>query len=90
MDETAISCNMPNNVTVHKIDYKTMIIKTKRQEKLRVSVILSIFCDGRRLKSYAKFKGAKNGKIYNSLSKLEIVKNKNFIINVNKNAWSII
>lgn len=84
MDETAIFSNMPNNATVHKIRCKTILL----QEKLRVSVILSICGDGRRLTLYIIFKGARNGKIYKSLSNLEIVKNKKTFINVNKNAWS--
>ena len=33
---------MPNNVTILKIDSKTISIKTKKQEKLRVSVIIFI------------------------------------------------
>ena len=88
MDETAISYSMTNNVTLHKIGYKTISIKTQRQEKLLVSVILSICVYGRRLKLHVIFKGAKNGKIYNLLFKLEIVKNKKAIININKNAWA--
>ena len=35
MNETAISYNMPNNVTVHKIGCKTISIKAQRQEKIR-------------------------------------------------------
>ena len=35
IDETAISYNMPNNVTIHKIGCKTISIKAQRQEKLR-------------------------------------------------------
>ena len=42
MDETVFSYNMPNNVTILKIDSKTISIKTKKQENIRVSAIIFI------------------------------------------------
>lgn len=79
---------MPNNVTILKIDSKTISIKTKKQEKLRVSVIIFISGYWNKLKPYDIFKGEKNGKIFKLFSDLEFVKNKKVFINVNKNSWT--
>ena len=55
---------MPSNKTVHKIGDKTITIKTQQKEKLRISVILAICSNGKKLKPFIIFKGAKNGKIF--------------------------
>ena len=44
MDETAPAMNIPSNKTVHKVGAKTICVKTQRQEKARISVILAC-CD---------------------------------------------
>ena len=62
MDETTLQYNMPSNKTVHKIGAKTITIKTQQQEKLRISLILAICVNGKKLKPYIIFKGAKIGK----------------------------
>lgn len=61
MDETALTMNIPSNKTVHKIGSKTICIKTQRQEKARVSVILAFCANGVKLKPFIIIKGAKNG-----------------------------
>ena len=73
MDETAFNYNMNSKATKHKICAKTIMIKTQNQEKLRISAIMSIWGNGERLKPYLIFKGAHNGRIYHSLSKLKEV-----------------
>ena len=42
IDETSFTYSMHSNVTLHKIGAKTIMIKTQKQEKLRISVIMSI------------------------------------------------
>ena len=86
MDETALQYNMPSNKTVHKIGAKTITIKTQQQEKLRISVILAICSNGKKLKPFIIFKGAKNGKIFKTLLKEECVTSKKCIIACNANA----
>ena len=88
MDETAINYNMPPNTTVNKIGAKIIFIKTQRQEKARISVILAICGDVVKLQPYIIFKGAKKGNIYKKLLKNELVKKNKFFITCNCNAWS--
>ena len=88
MDETALQYNMPSNKTVHKIGAKTITINTQQQEKLRISVILAICSNGKKLKPFIIFKGAKKGKIFKNLLKEEYVISKKCIIACNANAWS--
>ena len=61
-DETALSYNIPPNKTVHHIGQKTIVIRTLKQEKARISAILSITASGEKLKPYIIFKGAKLAK----------------------------
>ena len=63
MDETALQLNMPFHKTVHKVGAKTVSIKTQRQEKCRISFILSICSNGDKLKPFIIIKGAKNSLI---------------------------
>jgi hypothetical protein len=76
MDETALTMNMPSNKTVHKVGVKTICIKTQRQEKARISVILTCCANGIELKPFITFKGGKNGSIYKNLIKEIYVKEK--------------
>ena len=64
MDETELQLNMTFHKTVHKVGTKRISIKTQRQEKCRISVILSIYSKGEKLKTLIILKGAKNGSIY--------------------------
>ena len=88
LDETALQYNMPFHKTIHKIGAKTITIKTQRQEKSRISLILSIAGDGSKLIPYVIFKGAKEGKIIKSLKSTSYVKENRCICFTNKNAWS--
>ena len=64
------------------------MIKTQNQEKLRISATMSICGNGERLKPYLIFKGAHNGRINHSLSKLNEVNKGLVVINVNNYAWA--
>ena len=88
MDETALNYNMPPNTTINKIGAKTIVIKTQRQEKTRISVILAICGNGDKLPPYIIFKGAKKGNIYKKLLNNDLVKKNKCIITCNCNAWS--
>ena len=61
-DETALCYNIPPNKTVHHIGKKTIVIRTLKQEKTRIPLILSITASGEKLKPYIIYKRAKNGK----------------------------
>ena len=80
MDETALMYNMPFNKTIHKIGQKTITIATQKQEKSRISCILSINAEGNILKPYIIFKGAQKGKIYKSLINTDEVVSKKCVV----------
>ena len=88
MDEVAIQMNMPSNKTVHKVGAKTIVINTQRQEKLRVSVILSFSDSGEKLKPFVIFKDKKYGNIYKNLIREDLIKKNKVEIFVNENAWA--
>ena len=88
MEETALQYNMPSSKTFHKIGDKTITIKTQQQEKIRIFLILTICANGKKLKPYIIFKGAKHGKIFKTLLKEECVTTKKCIFAFNANAWS--
>jgi hypothetical protein len=48
-DETPIFFNMPANTTVDTKGSKSVLDKTKGHEKLRITVMLSVLADGRKL-----------------------------------------
>ena len=90
VDETVLCYNMPFNKTIHKCGAKTICIRTQRQEKWRISILLGIAGDGIKLIPYGIFKGAANGKIIKDLNKTKYVTEKRCICQTNKNAWSSI
>ena len=49
MDETALAMNIPSNKTVHKVGVKIICVKTQRQEKARISIILACCANGIKL-----------------------------------------
>ena len=63
------------------------MIKTYRQDKERVSIILAVSAFGSKLPPLLIFKGKKGGRIEKKLNQLPIVKNKNIFILCNGNAW---
>lgn len=85
MDETALNYNMPLNTTVHKVGAKTIFIKTLRQEKARVSVILSICGNGDKLPLILFLNVLKKGVF---IKKNELAKKNKCYITCNCNAWS--
>ena len=73
---------------MHHIGQKTIVIRTLKQEKARISLILSISAAGQKLKPYIIFKGAKSCKIYHVLINNELVKKKLCEVSCNTNAWA--
>lgn len=53
---------MPPNYTICKKDTKNIIIRTQRQEKCRVSIMLTILANGEKLSPLVIFKGSDNNK----------------------------
>ena len=82
MDETPIFFNKYPNKTFAKKSNKSILIKTKSQEKCRVSVILSITADGNKLPPFLIFKAKEEGYREKKLSELNVVKNKNVLLPV--------
>ena len=62
----------------------------QRQEKARISVILTCCANEIKLNPYIIFKGAKNDLIYKNLIKENYIKEKKTEIYVNSNTWVII
>ena len=88
MDESPIFFNMVPKKKIAKRGKKTILIKTQNQEKVRISIILTISADGDKLKPLIIFKGKTGGLIEKNLSKnLYIIANK-YVICVNQNAWA--
>ena len=69
MNETPLSFNMIQTKTIAKKGTKSIINKTLEQEKLYVSVLLTIIADGGRLPPYIIFKAKRQGKIEKELQK---------------------
>ena len=65
MDKTPIFFNMPSNKTVELKGKKTVHVVTQNQEKMRVSLLLSVLADGTKLPPYIIFKGNNSSPIYN-------------------------
>ena len=88
MDETPIFLNMPPSKTIAKKGSKTVFIRTQNQEKVRISVLLTIAADGTKLPPFVIFKDKKHGKNEENLKKLSMVQNGEVFIACNENAWS--
>ena len=88
MDETPIFLNMPPSKTIAKKGAKTVFIRTHNQEKVRISVLLTIAADGTKLPPFVIFKDKKHGKNEENLKKLPMVQNGEVFVACNENAWS--
>lgn len=73
--------------TIHFKGKKTITIKTTNQEKVRVSLLLTITANGGKLPPLFIFKSKKGGTIEKSLKKYKEVINGNAFIACNENAW---
>ena len=57
----AFQLNMPTNKTIHKVENKTIYLRIKNQEKLRLSVLLSSYSNGWKIKALCYiYRGSKN------------------------------
>ena len=88
IDETPIFFSTVPSKTIAKKGGKTIIIRTQKQEKCIVSVLLTITADGGKLAPYLIFKAKSGGRIENELQKDEHVLNKQCYISCNENAWA--
>ena len=80
MDETPIYLESISKNTIAPIGEKSVYIRTHGGEKTRITVILTIRADGRKLPPFLVFKGEKNGKKESILNNCEnCKKNKIFI-----------
>ena len=80
---------MPSNKTVELKGKKTVHVVTQNQEKMRVSLLLSVLADGTKLPPYIIFKGNNSSPILTKeLSNLPHIKNKEIFFAFNINAWT--
>jgi hypothetical protein len=59
-DETPVFFDMPANTTIDTKSSKSVLVKTTGLEKLRISVMLSVLADGRKLTPFVILKRKKN------------------------------
>ena len=85
IDETPIFLNMVSKKTIHFKGKKTITIKTTNQEKVRVSLLLTITAEGGKLPPLFIFKSKKGGTIEKHLNKYNEVLNHNAFILCNEN-----
>lgn len=88
MEETAQQYNISSKKTLHKDGVKSIVIREQWQEKCRVSLILYIVGDGKKLVPFVIFKYAHKDQIYKLLLLKNFVKEKKCILVCNNNAWS--
>ena len=79
---------MPITKTIVKKGSRQVIVKTQNQEKLRISVILTILADGSKLAPLIIFKAKDRSLVYNQLQKDGHVSKKECYVECNTNAWS--
>ena len=83
LDETPIFFEMYNNYTVSKIGEKTVKVKNFGYEKDRISVVLCITSNGKKLPPLIVFKGKPEGTIFKNLKKTISRKKIKFSLHVN-------
>ena len=82
MDETLLFFNMPITKTIVKKGSRQVIVKTQNQEKVRISVILTILADSSKLAPLVILKAQERSIVYNQLQKDEHVLKKIAMSNV--------
>ena len=82
MDETPLFFNRPITKTIVKKGSRQVIVKTQNQEKVRISVILTILADSSKLAPLVILKAQERSIVYNQLQKDEHVLKKIAMSNV--------
>lgn len=88
MGETPIFFNMSPKKTIAIKGSKTIIIRTTAQEKVRITVMLTICGDGTKLAPLVIFKAKRGAKLEQKLANLQCCKNGLVAVAWNQNAWS--
>lgn len=81
---------MKPNYVIEKNGKKSVIIRTQNQEKCRLSVLLTILSNGKKLSPLLIFKGVKDEKLEKELSQNQNVKSGKIFITFNINTWCTI
>ena len=63
MDQTALFLNMSPKRAINEKGHNTIMIKTLRQEKQRITILLSVSAEGDKLAPLVVFKGNPKGRI---------------------------
>lgn len=87
MDETPVWFEMFRNETIERIWAKEVKNKTFGCDKTRISLILSILDNGKKLKPLIVFKGKTGNRFENKLQNNILVKNKEILVKCQDNAW---
>lgn len=58
-EESSIIFDSPLSYSIEKIGEKSVMVKTKRKEKTRITALLTICSNGKKLMPYIIFKGKK-------------------------------
>ena len=87
VDETPLSLEPITNTTLEKIGEKTIKIRSFGKMKQRISCILCVLSNGKRLPPMLVFKGVPDGTLEKRLNKLPEVKNNRIYIACQKNSW---
>ena len=87
MDETPVYFEMFRNETIEHIGAKEVKIKTFGCDKNRISLILSILDNGKKLKPLIVFKGKTENRLEKKLQNNIHVKNKEILVKCQDNAW---
>ena len=79
MDETPLYLNMVPNKVISKKGEKNVVVRTQNQEKIRITLLLSIWADGDKLPPYIIFK-AKSNYGYENCKKILSSKIKKYLL----------
>lgn len=77
MDETPLFLNMPISKTIIKKGAKQVKIKAQGQEKLPISVRLTILADGKRLSPLIIFRAKDIRTVYKHILKIQMLSHEN-------------
>lgn len=87
VDETPTYMDMTYNKTIEKKGAENIETVTTGGEKIRISAILAISGDGKKLPPVLIFKAKQQGKLAKKLGAIEIVKQKKIFVYCQTNAW---
>jgi hypothetical protein len=86
-DETPINLDNPNKKGIAKIGAKVVSAKSLGHEKYRITALLTIAANGKKLSPFLIFKGQEYKDLYNKLQKYPLVEAKKVFCATQVNSW---